>query len=89
MSNNSEIKKGGGLGSRTCVTIVDDSLHDILGTEVEEGEVAQAVIGLDQAGDYVDRRLPVLSAGGTSNVSPVGRGVGCGKTRADVDSRVF
>lgn len=79
VSNNSKTKNAGGLGSRTCVAIVDNRLHDILGTEVVEGEVTQAVVGLDQAEDYVNRRLPVLTAGGTSNVPPVGGGVFCGQ----------
>lgn len=72
------MKKGGGLALLTCVSVVDDRLNGLLRSEVDEGEVAQAVVGLDQAGDYVNRRLSFLIAEGTSDVSPLGRRVGCG-----------
>lgn len=78
-NDSSKKKWGGGLGLRTRVSVVDDWLNGLLRSEVEEGEAAQAVVGLDQAGDYVNRRLSLLGAERTGDVSPVGRGVGCGK----------
>lgn len=63
----------------TCVTVVDDRLNGLLRFEVDEGEITQAVVRLDQAGDYVNRGLSFLSTECTCDVSPVGRGVCCRK----------
>lgn len=78
-NDSSKKKWGGGLGLRTRVSVVDDWRNGLLRSKVEEGEAAQAVVGLDQAGHYVNRRLSLLGAERTGDVSPVGRGVGCGK----------
>lgn len=56
---------------RTGMSVVDDELNGLLGFEVGEGEVTQAVVCLDQAGDYVNRGLFFLSAECTCDVSPV------------------
>lgn len=43
--------------------------------EVDEGEVTQGVVGLNMAGDDINRRLPFFSTERTGDVSPVGVGV--------------
>lgn len=71
----SKTENGGCLVLHTCVSVVDDRLNGLFRFEVDEGEVTQAVVCLDRAGDYVNRGLPFLSTECTCDVSPVGRGV--------------
>ena len=58
---------------RTCMPIVYDGLDGGGRVQIDEGEVTQVVVDLNMAGDYVDRRLPVLSTERTGEFSPVGR----------------
>lgn len=62
---------GAGLVLRICVFVVDDGFNGLLGGEVDEDGATQAVVRLDQARDYVNRRLSFLSAECTCDVSPV------------------
>lgn len=65
----------------TCMPIVCDGLDGGPRVEVDEGKVTQVVVGLNMAGDYINRRLPVLSTERTGEVSPVGRCVFCERQR--------
>lgn len=59
------------------MSIVCDGLDDVLRGEVDKGKVKQVKVGLNMAGDYINRRLPFFSTERTGDVSPVGRGVRC------------
>lgn len=60
-------------------SVLPHRLNGLLTFEVDEGEVTQAVVLHDQAGDYVNRGLSFPSTESTCDVSPVGRGVCCRK----------
>lgn len=70
-----EKKALGSLSLCTCMSIVYDGLDGVPRGEVDEGEVTQVVVGLNMAGDDINRRLPFFSTESTGDVSPVGRGV--------------
>lgn len=58
----------------TCMFVVLDCAEDIWRGEVDEGKVQQVMVCLDMAGDYINRRLPFVSAE-TGDFIPVLGGV--------------
>lgn len=70
-------------------SVLPHRLNGLLTFEVDEGEVTQAVVLHDQAGDYVNRGLSFPSTESTCDVSPVGRVCAAGRTPADATDHQF
>lgn len=72
----------------TCMPRVYDCLDSVPGSEVDQREGAQAVVGFNMARDDVDGRLPLSAAERPRDARPFRRGIFCGgRERKTIDLR--